>query len=105
MKPKVNDNKCGASENVCKAIKACPFIAISYIEVDEPILNREVNCNSTPLTDESQSGGCGCGCDCGDGSNDCGGSPFGRIIIDYDKCTECGICVEECCGNAIIMID
>ena len=25
----------------------------------------------------------------------------GRIIIDYEKCNECGLCVTECCGNAI----
>jgi Pyruvate/2-oxoacid:ferredoxin oxidoreductase delta subunit len=25
----------------------------------------------------------------------------GRIVFDYDKCNECGICVTECCGSAI----
>jgi len=25
----------------------------------------------------------------------------GRIIFDYEKCNECGICVTECCGSAI----
>ena len=30
---------------------------------------------------------------------------YGRIIIDYDKCTECGLCAEECCGTAIDMVD
>lgn len=27
----------------------------------------------------------------------------GKILIDEAKCTECGICVEECCGSAIEM--
>ena len=94
MKPKVNDKKCGASESACKIIEACPVGAVSYIEVDEPIADRNVECSTS---------GCGCNCDCGcgDDSSDCGGSPYGRIIIDYDKCTECGICADECCGNAI----
>jgi Pyruvate/2-oxoacid:ferredoxin oxidoreductase delta subunit len=25
----------------------------------------------------------------------------GRIVFDYEKCNECGICVTECCGSAI----
>jgi len=25
----------------------------------------------------------------------------GRIVFDYEKCNECGICSTECCGNAI----
>ena len=100
MKPKVNDQKCGASESACKAIKVCPVEAISYIEASEPITDRNVACGSTP-----SGGGCGCDCGCGDGSNACGGSPFGRIVIDYDKCIECGVCSEECCGAAIEMAD
>jgi Pyruvate/2-oxoacid:ferredoxin oxidoreductase delta subunit len=28
----------------------------------------------------------------------------GRIIIEYEKCDECGICVNECCGDAIDLI-
>ena len=98
MKPRVNDKKCGASESACKIIKICPVEAISYIEVDEVITDRNVECITS-------SSGCGCSCDCGcgDDSNDCGGSPYGRIIIDYDKCTGCGVCADECCGNAIEM--
>ena len=98
MKPRVNDKKCGASESACKIIKICPVEAISYIEVDEVITDRNVECSTS-------SSGCGCSCDCGcgDDSNDCGGSPYGRIIIDYDKCTGCGVCADECCGNAIEM--
>jgi len=25
----------------------------------------------------------------------------GRIVFDYEKCNECGICVTKCCGSAI----
>ncbi len=25
----------------------------------------------------------------------------GKIVIDEAACNDCGICVEECCGNAI----
>lgn len=27
----------------------------------------------------------------------------GKIVFDYDKCTECGECASECCGHAIEM--
>ncbi len=27
----------------------------------------------------------------------------GRILFDYGKCTECGLCASECCGKAIEM--
>jgi len=101
MKPKVDDKRCFASQSVCKAIKACPTEAISYIEVDEPLLDKNLNCNCTPPTE----GASGCGCDCEGGcGEDCGGTPYGRIIIDYDKCIECGLCAKECCGTAIDMI-
>ena len=48
MKPVVIDKKCGAGKDVCTAIKVCPEGAISYIEVDEPIYDREVNCTLPP---------------------------------------------------------
>ena len=101
MKPKVNDKKCGASESACKIIKICPVEAISYIEADEAITDRSVSCNA--IADSSAK--CGCNCDCNDSSNSCGGSPYGRIVVDYDKCTGCGLCAEECCGAAIEMVD
>ena len=103
MKPKINDRKCGASESMCTIIKACPADAVSYIEVDEAITDREVNCN-LPQTENTT--GCGCACDCGDNSsgNDCGENPYSRIVIDYQKCTECGICADVCCGNAVEII-
>ena len=48
MKPKVDDKRCFASQNVCKAIKACPVQAISYIEVNTPILDKNLVCNCAP---------------------------------------------------------
>jgi len=117
MKPRVDMKRCFASETVCMAIKLCPVKAISYIEVDEPILDKTLNCNCddrearglTPMSEQGHSGGCDCagGCDSGTGDKlyDCGGTPYGRIIIDYDKCIRCGICAKECCGDAIDMVD
>ena len=96
MKPIMNDKKCGASEKACKVIAICPTAAISYIESAEPILDRTVNCVSK--------NSCGCACDCGSIKTDCGGSPYGRIVIDYDKCIECGLCADECCGTAIDLV-
>jgi len=98
MKPKMNDKKCGASKNGCKAIKACPVGAMGYIEVNEPITDRTVNC--VKHDDDGTESVCGCGC-----SDDCGGSEYGRIVIDYDICTGCGLCADECCAEAIEMID
>jgi Pyruvate/2-oxoacid:ferredoxin oxidoreductase delta subunit len=104
MKPKVDDKRCFASQSVCKAIKACPVCAVSYIEADEPILDKNLVCNCEPPTAENPGGGCDCGGDCGNDLYSCGGNPYGRIIIDYDKCTACGVCVTECCGTAIDMV-
>ena len=101
MKPKVNDQKCGASENACKIINICPVEAISYIEADEPITNRKTDCNTA--TDNPAK--CGCDCGCNNNSIGCGGSAYGRIIIDYEKCTGCGLCADECCGAAIEMVE
>ena len=90
MKPRVIDIKCGANKNSCKVLKICPVNAISYIEVEDEIKEKKIECEH-----------CNCGCNCD--TTDCGRSPFGRIVIDENKCTECGICAEECCGNAIEM--
>jgi len=95
MKPVVSDKKCGAVEDMCKVLEICPVEAISYIEVDESILDKEVECN---LSSE-----CGCSCECSGDSGSCEPNPYGRIVIDYDKCTGCGICADECCGAAIEM--
>lgn len=112
MKPVIDMRRCFASKKVCVAIKCCPVEAISYIEVDEPILDKFLNCNcnnpdrtgKVPVDCDS-----GCGCGCGDNSdsgeeftvNSCGGTPYGRIVTNYDKCKRCGLCVKECCGTAI----
>ena len=29
----------------------------------------------------------------------------GKILFDYGKCDGCGLCVSECCGQAIEMAD
>ena len=100
MKPRVDDKRCFASKSVCKAIKACPVEAISYIEVAEPIMDKNLTCNCEPTGAKK----CDCGGKCGGGVYDCGGSPYGRIIIDDEKCTGCGICAKECCGMCIDMI-
>jgi Pyruvate/2-oxoacid:ferredoxin oxidoreductase delta subunit len=97
MKPNVNDKNCCANESSCSILRICPVDAISYHEVDVPINDKNVECKGTS--------DCGCTCDCGDGSNSCEPNPYGRINIDYDKCTGCGICVEKCCGTAIEMIE
>jgi len=104
MKPIVDLKKCFASKSVCTAIKCCPVNAITYIEVDEPILDKSLNCNcNDPLRKGkievvcSDSG-------CGDELYSCGGTPYGRIVIDYDKCIECKLCANECCGSAIDLI-
>ncbi|MCL2861144.1 MAG: 4Fe-4S binding protein [Firmicutes bacterium] len=111
MKPYVRLKNCYASQSVCTAIKCCPTEAIYYIEVDEPILDKVLNCNCNdpnregivPLTC-TESGCCGDDAVCGDDLYSCGGTPYGRIIIDYDKCIECGLCAKECCGSAIDMV-
>jgi Fe-S-cluster-containing hydrogenase component 2 len=99
------------------AIKLCPVDAIYYIEDDEPILDKTLKCNCddresrglTPMSDEGYNIGCACADGCGSGAGDdlyaCGGTPYGRITIEYNKCIKCGTCVKECCGDAIDMVD
>jgi len=29
----------------------------------------------------------------------------GKILFDDDKCDGCGLCVSECCGHAIEMVE
>ena len=106
MKPQINDKKCGANEKSCKLTKLCPVGAISHKVVKEPILDRVVNCGS------SSTSSCGCGCNSDKKTENtntntgCGGaSPYDRIVIDQDKCIECGVCVDACCGKAVEMAD
>ncbi len=117
LKPVIDFRRCFASKNVCTAIKYCPVNAVSYIETDSAIMDKILNCNCDdreklglkPIDIEGgYSAGCDCGGGCGDTNGDdrlyaYGGNPYGRIVIDYDKCTRCGICVKECCGTAIGM--
>ena len=117
MKPVVRLKNCFASQSVCTAIKCCPVKAVGYIEVAEPILDKTLKCNCnereelglSPMSVDGYGGGCDCagGCESGSGDKlyDCGGNPYGRIIIDYDKCIECGLCAKECCGTAIDMVE
>jgi len=117
MKPRVDMKRCFGSKDVCMAIRMCPVGAVSYKEVDEPILDKTLKCNCnerealglTPMSVDGYSAGCDCagGCESenGDDLYACGGTPYGRIIIDYNKCTRCGICAKECCGSAIDMVD
>ncbi|MCL2047853.1 MAG: hypothetical protein FWG87_03905 [Defluviitaleaceae bacterium] len=115
MKPVVDMKRCYASKDVCMAIKMCPVKAVSYIEVDEPLMDKALSCNCnerealglTPMSAD-YSGGCDCAGGCGGSDNDlyaCGGSPYGRIIFDHDKCIKCGICARECCGGCVEMVD
>jgi len=117
MKPVVDMKRCFGSKTVCMAIKLCPVKAIYYTEEDEPILDKTLKCNCnereerglTPMSIKGYEAGCdcvgGCGTDGGDDLYACGGTPYGRINIDYDKCIECGICAKECCGDAIDMVE
>ncbi|MCL2371101.1 MAG: hypothetical protein FWC80_07755 [Firmicutes bacterium] len=109
MKPKVREKNCFASQSVCTAIKCCPTKAISYVEVETPIIDKVLNCNcndpnregKVPVTCTDS----GCDTGCGNDLYSCGGTPYGRIVVDYGKCIECGLCAKECCGSAIDMVD
>ncbi len=94
---KIDDKKCCASKDSCKAIAMCPLQCISYVEVEEPLLD----CADQGNTEVA----CGCSCNCQESKSDCGTNPYARIIIDTEKCIVCGICIEECCGQAIYFED
>ena len=66
MQPILDERKCPAQGQICKAIPACPENAISYVEDSTARLG-------------------------------------GRIVFDLERCNACGVCVEECCGDAIRM--
>ena len=77
MKPVVDMRRCFASKDVCTAIKTCPLGAVSYIEVDEPILDKFLNCNCnerealglSPMSTKP-GGGCDCAGGCEGTNND-----------------------------------
>lgn len=119
-KPIIDFKRCFTDKHVCMAIKACPVKAISYIEVDEPIWDKQLTdrvdrcpmaargikatinlteknpgCLSTEDFETRHKAG-----DLIEGV----GNPWGRIIIDYDKCIYCGKCATACCGYAIDLI-
>ncbi len=118
-KPVVDFKRCFTDKHVCTAIKACPVEAIRYIEVDEPILNKQLTDRvdrcpmaargiraTINLTEKNT----GCLSTANLADNKAGdtvegvGNPWGRIIIDYDKCIDCGLCVDACCGYAIDLL-
>jgi len=115
MKPAVIHKKCFADVKICTAKTACPVNAIWFEKVAEPMLNKELTDNF----DRCPLGAAGLvadlatadwnECQCGKiGTMDNpipAGDPYVRVMIDYDKCTCCGLCVEGCCGYAIEMVD
>ena len=117
MKPVVNHKKCFADPKICTAKTACPVNAIGFVKVKEPMYEKEI----TDKFDRCPMGEAGLfvdlvtpdwnweQCECGPiGTYENpipAGNPYLRVVIDYDKCTYCGICVEGCCGYAIEMVD
>jgi len=113
MKPIIDMKRCFGSKDICMAIKLCPVHAIRYMEAAEPILDKTLKCNcndreargQTAMSAEGYNAGCDCtgGCENDGGLYDCGGNPYGRIVINSIKCVGCGVCAKECCGDAIKM--
>lgn len=118
-KPVVNFKRCFTDKHVCTAIKVCPVEAISYMEVDEPILNKQLTgrldrcpmaARGIKATINITEKNTGCLSTANLANNkvgdtiECVGNPWGRIIIDYDKCIYCCKCVDACCGYAIDLL-
>lgn len=111
MKPVVNHKKCFADVKICTAKTACPVNAIRFEKVEEPIFDKEI----TDKFDRCPMGAAGLVVDLVTPDwNECklgpigtmdnpipAGDPYVRVVIDYDKCTGCGVCVDGCCGYAI----
>ena len=115
MKPIVIHKKCFADIKICTAKNSCPVNAIGFVKVEEALLDKTLTdkCNRCPLAASGIRGTldtpdrieCKCGV-IGTADNPIPiGDPFVRVVIDYDKCTCCGLCVEGCCGYAIEMVD
>ena len=115
MKPVVNHKKCFADVKICTAKTACPVNAIGFVKVAEPMLDKEVTGNpdlcpmcaaglavdlATPDWNECKLGPIGT-----EDNPIPAGDPYVRVVIDYDKCIYCGLCVEGCCGYAIEMVE
>ncbi len=97
--PKVNAKKCTAC-GVC--VKACPQFIMELIPQNQQVL---VNCNNTDKGKNALST-CSVACiKCKKCEKACNYDAIhvGKIaIIDYDKCTNCGACVEVCPTHAIL---
>ena len=93
-KAKVIDEKCCGNKNNCSVLNICPLGAISFVEVAQAI-ERNVQCKPKGTSN------CGCAGDCATDSSACETNPYGRVVIDQNRCNGCGICVKECCGDAI----
>jgi len=115
MKPVVNHKKCFADVKICTAKIACPVKAICFEKVKEPMLDKTftdkmdrcpfypsglVTGIATPEWND-----CKCGLIGTEDNPIPMGDPYVRVVIDYDKCTCCGLCVEGCCGYAIEMVE
>jgi formate hydrogenlyase subunit 6/NADH:ubiquinone oxidoreductase subunit I len=115
MKPVVNHKKCFADVKICTAKTACPVNAIGFVKVEEPMFDKEL----TPNVDLCPMCAAGLSCDLATPErNECAvgqigteenpipvGDPYIRVVIDYDKCTLCGLCIDGCCGYAIEMVE
>jgi ferredoxin len=115
MKPVVNHKKCFADIKICTAKLVCPVKAIGFEKVEEPMLNKTLT-DKTDRCPFSPSGlttdlatpdwkECKCGIIGTEDNPVPIGDPYIRVVIDYDKCIHCELCIEGCCGYAIEMID
>ena len=115
MKPVVVHKKCPADVKVCTAKTSCPVNAIGFIKVEEPMLDKVFTdkYDRCPLAASGLWGTVsppeGMEIKIGEVGTEDNPIPFGdpyiRVVIDYEKCTLCGLCVDTCCGYAIDLID
>jgi len=115
MKPVVVHKKCVADIKVCTAKNSCPVNAIGFVRVKEPMLDKIITdkFDRCPLAAAGLAGTLappeGMEMKIGAVGTDDNPIPFGdpyiRVVIDYDKCNLCGLCVDACCGYAIDLVD